>query len=250
MMKPLALFAALIAQCLTNIAAQTPFDSENCENCGPSGDFFCGTDEKCYAWNCQNWYAFGAADFTGHSGDGLQPTMTCENVGMYPLGLGPDALDYCGSNTSVPSSTLYDCSGYDCTDARPSASMGFTVQCLANHATATFACYEMASNTDYSDFLSGVQTSPVSCVGGDNQLLDAPEYLTFITVAKDTLDMGRSVVFASVKNSTIFNETIAQTAMFSHLRENPPTEAPTPTSGTFQLAIARYLVGLTLTMLL
>jgi hypothetical protein len=45
-------------------------------------------------------------------------------------------------------------------------------------------------------------------------------YKTSITVAKDMADMDRTVVFVSVKNSTTFNETIAQTAMFSHLREN------------------------------
>ncbi len=207
--------------------------SGNCSNAPCDYEVqFCGLDDRCHYYSCQEWYDFGPPEFTGHD-DGRSITflsnfsyVTNDNGG--DASAAPLECEY-----EVPSSDVYSaaivygctfwscsgdlCSGYtDMNDPREGVAQDFTQRCSATNGNLSYVCYDLAEETDLDQFLVNVEGSIVNC---SNELVPEPKFLFSIHLQTIFLYVSGGA------SSEILNETMVRSAMHSMLQESHSDEA-------------------------
>ena len=215
------------AICAFSVFLVTLANASHCTTpCGPRGINFCGTDGQCHKYSCLNYYDYGPSQFTGHDGTG--PPLSCQD------GAGPILADDTTCQWEGGISALsFGCVGIYCAECDNDKSvngMGFTRFCSVQPTLdTTFICYEMASDTNYVDFLNEVNMANlISC--SDPDLPPAFIYLVrYMEFIPDEDGFLKSNAVVNGPNSTVeFDMELAQGAMHSELRVSlRPSASPT-----------------------
>jgi hypothetical protein len=189
---------------------------------------FCGTDNQCYRYGCTNWYRYGPPEFTGHDDlpelERRSQNLNCQDV---------DA-------TTDKNGIIYGCGGY--IDSPPPDGEGFaqglTRECMAQNLDNQFVCYEMADNVDFEPFRKramNCEAGGTGCYGvgygtgsgmgygtgsgmGSGGLMCRNQSQTPRFIYQIYLECpGFAASIGS--ESEEFNETLAQTTMYSYLED-------------------------------
>jgi hypothetical protein len=191
-----------------------------CSNptCDYANGEFCGIDNVCHAYSCEDWYKFGPPDYTGHAQS--PGTLTCSSI--------PVPEEVAGH------SAIYGCSAYsNAIDLPIGSSVGlkFTESCVARNANTTFECMQLKSVDDdagrIENFVIAAEYSFIAC---DNTTQE-PTFMYQVHVG--TLEGS---VLASLESSYAFNETRVSRTIYSTLSEG--SSASTATTSCFWLLIA------------
>jgi hypothetical protein len=206
--------------------------SGNCSNspCDLSVQF-CGLDNRCHYYSCQEWYDFGPPEYTGHD-DGNSITFLSNlsyvtnddnNDGNAGNAAAPLECEFDVPSSNVHSTAIiYGCTGWSCVgdlcegyaemnDPRDGVAHDFTQRCSAMNKNHRFLCYDLAVKTDFEHFLYIVGGGNI--VNCSTEFVPSPEFLYSIY-----LQTTFSGVFTGPR-SQAFNETMAGTAMHSVLQE-------------------------------
>lgn len=126
--------------------------------CGGVGSLeFCGEDQKCWPYSCQNLYRYGDKTFSGNL-DGAP--LTCE---PFPSGT--------SSTLAAAYSTVFACAQTNSTEAALFA-LKFNEVCTAplNRNSHIFTCYQLSNTTNVTEYIDRtVNTAGFGCPDGTNQ---------------------------------------------------------------------------------
>lgn len=221
--------AVLVLLSDSHIEAEAACSSDTCN--GFDGNF-CGQDDQCYFYTCDNFYQYG--NWT--SAPRISP-LTCE--------------EYDDGAEEHYNAIVYGCSGYG-----PGANPGdqiprqvFNEKCLGLVDNLRFECYRMAAETNFTSFLTEVAAlAPNStCDNYDperNLATNAVERFIYGIYLVETF--GATSAFGGINTTTIFDEESAYKTMFAKIEvvEVPtnvptlvpttaPSPSPTPSSSAF-----------------
>jgi hypothetical protein len=112
------------------------------------GTQFCGSDNQCHDFSSQEYFQKG-----GWNVEGIGSTsLACE--------------DYSNGDQDGKYAVVYGCSGYRDTDIPAGEGYGqpFNQKCIATIGMQLFECYDLKPNSDFSYFLSLVDSAtPQTC---------------------------------------------------------------------------------------
>jgi hypothetical protein len=235
------IIVALLASVATSIEYGRYEESGSCSVTCDERQEFCGTDNQCYRYgSCTNWYRYGPPEFTGQA-DVSDVRRRSQNLNCQDI----DA-------TTDKNGIIYGCGGY--IDSLPpdgeGFAQGFTRQCMAQNSDKQFVCYEMADNVDYA-FRNRVRNCEMGNCGGNGMgsgmgnggLVCRNESQTPRFIYQIYLECP-GFVASTGPESEEFNETLAQTTMYSYLKES--SSAPVQKSWVLGLFLAVVTIVLVL----
>ena len=236
---------------------------------------FCGTDNECHTYSCEDWYQWGPPEYTGHI-HGIPIAFTTDSY-PYRMYLVPQeekeefalsVLDctqnhqVIGPNAYYTPSIIFGCTGYVCSgdacqpyseeiDAEEGLAVDFRRRCDAKGVGNIygFVCRDNGDtyNSDvplkednrFRSFLQAVETGVVNC---SNAYADGPKFLYSLSAEK----RGS----ASFGGSTAdYNETYARATMHSSLYERTISDGEK--SGSYCIRYNRWSsISFVLAMLL
>lgn len=211
--------------------------AEDVDKCGGgcvlgSGNF-CGLDDQCHVYSCQEWYEFGPRNFTGYDIASSTP-LTCQDIPITE----PKKLVLYG-NAYNPS-VSFRCASL----TPPPITMGFTRRCTMSEPDTDFICYELATDTDFQPFLDEVSASGLNCTDDVYDETGYPKF-SYRVMYESLIWQPWMAVIAQGHNSTSeFNETLALNGtMYASYKESTgkPTTAPTSSAPTKSLTTSPTL---------
>ena len=159
---------------------------------------FCGRDDKCHSYSCQNWYQYGPKKFTTYK-DQARPELVCKDIADDDI----DTHQYLGK-----AGILYGC------NQLAKLKQSFTKECIAPlDSNTTFTCHEMSFNTNFASFIAKVNDTNITC--GDLE----PKYFYLNWIGYETTLFGGED-FRTLAFSSTFNQTMAYKTIYSELVSN------------------------------
>lgn len=156
---------------------------------------FCGKDDMCHSFSCENWYLYGNEQYTTYKNQD-QPALVCSDIDV------DDDNDY---KYLGKAGIYHGCS------VTIGLHQSFTQECFAQLDNYTnFTCHEMSSGSDYSPFIEKINSTNITCEGAKD-----PAYLYVNWMGYDT-KFGDSSIVSAVGSQT-FNETKASKTIYSAL---------------------------------
>jgi hypothetical protein len=198
---------------LAMAAAGNQFDYQGTGFCDPDCDYasaeFCGSDNTCYPYSCSNWYYNGPFEYVGHDG---KERDSAGRLVVSPLGCRPT------TDTQYEYGVVYGCSRYSNIEIPQGEGFGqgFTERCEARNSNAAFECYQMSSDTDFSAFLTNIDSNQVVCQNASV----TPRY-----IYQQILSTVSLIVLAGAGITATFNQTMADRSIWAEL-SNPSAANP------------------------
>jgi hypothetical protein len=159
---------------------------------------FCGTDDICHDFSCENWYLYGNERFTRHNNIAA-PTLECQEIA-------PD-----GNNLYQGTAGIF----YGCNSTTP-IRQNFNRECIANiNEKTNFVCREFGPETDFQSFIDDADNSTTTCESG------SPIY-TYLSWLGFNTYLGVSSS-SSPTFSSQFGKSLAMKTIYSYLNS---TEKP------------------------
>jgi len=212
------------------------------EECGPGN--FCGADDTCHPFSCQNWYELANATYTAY-----KPSLplTCNEMVSFNMEF-PEV-----DNAAV----VFGCMGY-VGSLPPPPYQAFNRRCSRDDADldSKFVCYEMANGTNFQPFVEEAERILIDPCDPEG-MPSIPSFIYQVTISREDQASGGGF-FASLDggNATIdFNETLAMGTMFAMLttaKEStdspnaPPTATPSNNDAnkSFEIKQLHVVLGL------
>ncbi len=203
-------------------------NSECVPECDTDAKEFCGLDNKCYPYSCENWYQHGDFKYTRHRT--LEaPALTCRDIDVEEEG----SYEYRGV-----AGIVYGCNIFS------GVRKPFTRECTAAlDDLANFTCREMSPNTDFQPFIDEVSSKNMTCTNEN----DVPLYMYANWIGFDTF-VGESSI-SSFSLTKTFNSSVAGKTIYSSLVAHYPNGPPNITdpngedpNGSSQAIYSKVLV--------
>lgn len=185
---------------------------------------FCGSDGQCRDYNCNNWFKFGT-------------WTNLEDISSTTRGL--TCADYTNGVEDNYHAVIYSCGGFgpgtEITDGA-GFSQVFNQRCFSDIGLQTFECYQMELNTDYSFFLSEVESSDLpDCEYSEEQIADgspaSPSFLYRVTLEEAIFTehggTTSNVTLTGPNPTDTFDTDLALVTMYAFVKEKKPTLSPT-----------------------
>ena len=177
--------------------------SECIPNCDTDAKEFCGLNDKCYQYSCENWYQYGDIKYTRHRT--LEaPALTCQDIDPEE-----DSYEYLGM-----AGIVHGC------NVKTGTRMPFTRECTAIlDDEANFTCHEMSPNTDFQTYIDQVDNETINCANNETALYIYANWVSFDTFVGE----GKSSSFSLSK---AFNSSLAGKTIYSSLVADYPNGPP------------------------
>jgi hypothetical protein len=186
---------------------------------------FCGTDHQCHDYSCPAWFQKGGwnDDAEISIGNNTTTLLTCEDY-------------YSNNNGDGKYAVVFGCGFYlGVIPAGEGYGLPLNRKCSATIGMQRLDCYDLKPNTDFSSFLSQVDSATTPHQNCTNST-DGSEYSpSFIYQVSLTLSNGESILGTPGVTST-FKESLAAFTMHAiatNLTTSlAPTQSPTEASPT------------------
>lgn len=210
-------------------------DTEKCGGgCVTGSGKFCGLDDQCHIYSCQEWYEFGPRNFTGYDIASSTP-LTCQNIQVTE----PYDHDFLDGNVYYPSVS------FRCVSLTPPPIvMGYTRRCTMAGPDTDFTCYELATDTDFQPFLDEVSASGLNCTDDEYDETGFPQFTYYVKYESQIWQPWMSVRAQGHNSTSEFNEIFALNGtMYATYKESTgkPTAAPTSSAPTKSLTTSPTL---------
>jgi hypothetical protein len=170
-----------------NAACDPPCSSSNDKE-------FCGVDDICHEYSCNNWYQYGDMKYTRYQNLSA-PALECQDINTND---NDDDYIYLAR-----AGIIHGCSTAT-GDLFP-----FTKECFAKFNEQTnFTCREMSSNTNFTSYIDNMNEKNITCSDDRD-----PIYLYVNWLGFDTY-LGQAN-FNTMSVSSTFNETLSMKTMYA-----------------------------------
>jgi hypothetical protein len=202
-----------------------------CNNpiCDYGNGEFCGSDNVCHPYSCEDWYEFGPPCYTGNTGGTL---LQCISISVPEQTIGHSVVYACGGFSNFVDLPFGpDVSG---------VGLKFTESCIARNtkSNTTFECLQLRSVIEDTDrinaFIAAANNSTLTCANATE-----PKFIYQV----DVTSFQFSGSYYGNKGSNVFNETMASRTITSKLSEGLSVSS---SSSTESKSCLWLLIGITL----